>query len=101
MTGRIGRFVEVDDTRGDVGFEVALVRSAPGVQWCEMTSADLDYNVLGSNAHFQAFTLLRGERFGVIRNEVQIKLMEYKLLQLSGCQRSGCSEYYAGEQFME
>ena len=40
MTGRIARFVEVDHTRADERFEVALERSTSDRNWCEMSGSD-------------------------------------------------------------
>ena len=40
MTRRIARFVEVDHTRADERFEVALERSTSDRDWCEMSGSD-------------------------------------------------------------
>ena len=40
VRGWIRGLVEVDHTRGDVGFEVAAQRCAAGRNGCEVTSAD-------------------------------------------------------------
>lgn len=39
MTGRVRGFVEVDDTRGNVGFKVALERGATAWNWNEMAGS--------------------------------------------------------------
>ncbi len=40
MTGGIRRFVEVDDTGGDVGFEVTLERGASAGDWDKVAGSD-------------------------------------------------------------
>jgi len=40
VRGGIGRFVEIDDAGGDVGFEIASERCAACGDGCEVTGAD-------------------------------------------------------------
>ncbi len=40
MAGWVGRFVEVDNARRDVGFEIALVGCAAAGDGCKMTCPD-------------------------------------------------------------
>lgn len=46
MTGRIARFVEVDHTRANVGFEIALERIATHRNWREMPGSDEEFIVI-------------------------------------------------------
>lgn len=40
MTGRVGRFVEVDNTRADVGLEISLQWSAAIGDWGKVTGSN-------------------------------------------------------------
>lgn len=40
MTGRVGRFIEIDHSRADVGFEIALEWGTSIGDWGEMSSAN-------------------------------------------------------------
>jgi len=40
MTGWVGRLVEIDHTRGNVGFDVALERGASIWDWSEVASSN-------------------------------------------------------------
>ena len=46
MTGRIARFVEIDHTRANVGFEIALKRVATHRNWGKMSGSDEQFIVI-------------------------------------------------------